>query len=48
MGNQDNVTKYLYMKSRYSEIENGRIIRTGITCKKIPLLKSIEFGMALK
>ena len=24
------------------------IIRTGITCKKIPLQKSIEFGMALK
>ena len=27
---------------------HGTTIRTGITCKKIPLLKSIEFGMALK
>ena len=26
----------------------GTIIRTRITCKKIPLLKSIEFGIALK
>ena len=29
-------------------IYHGAIIRTGITCKKIPLTKSIEFGMALK
>ena len=27
---------------------HGTIIRTGITCKKIPLQKSIEFAMALK
>ena len=27
---------------------HGTIIRTGTTCKKIPLQKSIEFGMALK
>ena len=27
---------------------HGTIIQTGITCKKIPLKKSIEFGMALK
>ena len=27
---------------------NYNIIRTGTTCKKIPLQKSIEFGMALK
>ena len=26
----------------------GTIIRTRITCKKIPLLKSIEFGITLK
>ena len=35
----------------YLEIHNfkhGTIIRTGITCKKIPLQKSIEFGMVLK
>ena len=28
--------------------EHGTIIRTVITCKKIPLEMSIEFGMALK
>ena len=28
--------------------KHGTIIQTGITCKKIPLLKSIEFDMALK
>ena len=27
---------------------HGTIMRTGITCKKIPLQKSIEFGMGLK
>ena len=27
---------------------HGTLIGTGIKCKKIPLLKSIEFGMALK
>ena len=27
---------------------HGTITRTGITCKKIPLQKFIEFGMALK
>ena len=27
---------------------HGTIIRTGIKCKKIPLQKSIEFGMVLK
>ena len=26
----------------------GTIIPTGITCKKIPLKKSVEFGIALK
>ena len=30
------------------QINHGTIIRTGITCKKIPLQNSIEFGMALK
>ena len=29
-------------------LNHGIITRTGITCKKIPLQKSIEFGMALK
>ena len=29
-------------------LNHGTIIRTGITCKKIPLEKSIEFDMALK
>ena len=29
-------------------MDHGTIIRTGITCKKIPLEKSIEFGIALK
>ena len=29
-------------------IRHGAIIRTGITGKKIPLYKSIEFGMPLK
>ena len=28
--------------------KHGTIMRTGITCKKIPLSKSIEFGIALK
>ena len=28
--------------------KHGTIIRTGTTCKKVPLQKSIEFGMALK
>ena len=27
---------------------HGTIMRTGITCKKTPLQKSIEFSMALK
>ena len=27
--------------------KHGAIIRAGITCKKIPLWKSIEFGVAL-
>ena len=29
-------------------LSHGTIIRTGITCKKIPLQRPIEFGMTLK
>ena len=30
------------------ELKHGTKIRSGITCKKIPIKKSIEFDMALK
>ena len=30
------------------ELKHGTKIRSGITCKKIPIKKSIEFHMALK
>ena len=29
-------------------LKQGTIIRTGITCKQIPLQKSTQFGMTLK
>ena len=32
----------------WDRLHHGTIIRTEMTCKKIPLLKSVEFGMALK
>ena len=32
----------------WDRLHHGTIIRTEITCKKFPLLKSVEFGMALK
>ena len=34
--------------SQVNNFRHGTIMRTGITCKEIPLEKSIEFGMAFK
>ena len=35
-------------KDSKTRTNHATIVQTGVTCKKIPLQKSIEFGMALK
>ena len=38
----------VFLSKSVSSLTHGSIIRTGIKCMKIPLQKSIQFGMALK
>ena len=41
------ISSFFVYRYTCSNCNHETIIRTGITCKKIPLLKSVEFGMAL-
>ena len=42
------IKEALHINWRAPNLNHGTIIRTAISCGKIPLQKSIEFGMVLK
>ena len=48
INNRNTIKKKKNMLIVNNKEAHGTIIRTEIICKKIPLQKSIEFGMALK
>ena len=45
---KEHMIKFKNLRQFNEMIKHETIIRTGITSKKIPLQKSIEFGMTLK